>query len=79
MAVSFATDIRPLFTDIDIDHMSFYCDLSNYDDVKANATEILGRLKSTGRKLMPPVSSGGPWTPDKIQLFQTWIDDGCLA
>jgi hypothetical protein len=38
--VSFANDIRPLFTQIDINHMAFFCDLSSYDDVKTNAQEI---------------------------------------
>ena len=30
MAVSFATQSLPLFTQTDIDHMSFFCDLSSY-------------------------------------------------
>jgi hypothetical protein len=78
MAVSFAKDIRPLFTDTDIDHMSFFCDLSSYDDVKANAADILGRLKGTGGNQMPPAASGGPWSAAQISLFQTWINDGLL-
>ena len=47
MSISYTNDIRPLFTQIDIDHMSFLCDLSNYDDVKTSAQEILSRLKAT--------------------------------
>ena len=31
--VGFAADIRPLFTDVDIDHMSWFCDLAAYADV----------------------------------------------
>jgi hypothetical protein len=77
MAVSFSSDIRPLFTDTDIDHMSFFCDLSNYDEVKANADDILGRLDGTGGPVMPPASTGGPWPPAQITLFKTWIEDGC--
>ena len=76
MAVSFATDIRPLFTQTDIDHMSFFCDLSSYDDVKANAQDIFGRLQAVDFSMMPPKDSGGPWAPDKIALFQQWITDG---
>jgi hypothetical protein len=77
MAVSFATNIRPLFNDTDIDHMSFFCNLASYDDVKTNAADILGRLNGTGGRQMPPVSSGGPWPPANIALFQTWITEGC--
>jgi hypothetical protein len=76
--VSFADDIRPLFTQIDIDHMSFFCDLSSYDDVKANAQEILARLRGQGGRVMPPPPRG-PWATDKIALFQAWIDGGCTA
>jgi hypothetical protein len=77
MAVSFAKDIRPLFTDTDIDHMSFFCDLSSYDDVKTNATDILGRLNGKGGRQMPPPETGGPWPPAQISLFAQWITDGC--
>jgi hypothetical protein len=78
MPVSFAADIRPLFTDTDIDHMSFFCDLSSYNDVKTNSAAILGRLNGTGGHQMPPASTGGPWPPAHIALFQTWINDGSL-
>jgi hypothetical protein len=76
MTISFASDIRPLFTDVDIDHMSFFCDLSNYDDVKTNADDILSRVNGTGGPVMPPASAGGPWSADKIALFQRWMSDG---
>jgi hypothetical protein len=77
MATTFANDIRPLFTQTDIDHMAFFCDLSSYDDVKTNAQEILGRLKATGGALMPPKDSGGPWSPANIAKFENWIAGGC--
>ncbi|MCP3402854.1 MULTISPECIES: hypothetical protein [unclassified Bradyrhizobium] len=32
--IGFATDIRPLFTQTDINHMMWFCDLSKYGDVK---------------------------------------------
>ena len=76
MPVSFAANIRPLFTDTDIDHMSFFCDLSNFDDVKVNADDILSRLNGTGGPLMPPVSAGGPWPQANIDLFQQWLQEG---
>jgi hypothetical protein len=79
--ISFAADIGPLFTQIDIDHMSWFCNLANYDDVKTNASDILSRLKGEGGAVMPPPPSRGgegPWTADKIALFEAWIDNGCL-
>ena len=78
--VSFATDIRPLFTQMDIDHMSGFFDLSSFDDVKTNAPLILTRLQATSNdQVMPPPpdrGGDGPWTADKIALFQSWIDGG---
>ncbi len=48
--------------------------LWDYNDVKTNASAILGAVKS-GR--MPPKDSGEPrWTPDKVQKFQDWINAG---
>jgi len=75
--VSFATHIRPLFRDIDVQHMSWFCDLSKYEDVRANADDILDRLSQKGRRQMPPDNAGGPWPPDQIELFQQWKDGGC--
>lgn len=79
--ISFAADIAPLFTKIDIAHMSFFCDLSNYDDVKTNADDILSRLKGENGAVMPPPPSRGgegPWSADKIDLFASWINGGFL-
>ena len=77
-SVSFATDIRPLFTPMDIDHMSWFCDLSSYDDVKTHAQEILKRLKGQGGAVMPPPPprGEGPWPQSNIDLFGKWIADG---
>ena len=78
-AVGFAADIKPLFTPIDIDHMMWFCDLSKYDDVKTNAQAILNRLKAQGGPVMPPPPAkggDGPWSAEKIALFQAWIDGG---
>ena len=77
--VSFAKDIRPLFTPVDVDHMSAFFDLTNYDDVKNYAQQILQRLKGLGGTVMPPPPAkggDGPWTAEKIALFQSWIDTG---
>ena len=51
MAISFAKDIKPLFTPTDQGHMEFMLDLWSYDDVKENAEGILDSV-SNGR--MPP-------------------------
>jgi len=79
MAIGFASDIRPLFRDVDIGHMTFFCDLSRYDDVKANAQEILDRLKATNNSVMPPKNSGGPWSVDNLATFESWIAGGLPA
>lgn len=79
-AIGFAADIKPLFTQIDIDHMKWYCDLSKYGDVKTHAADILRRLKAQGGPVMPPPPTkggDGPWSAEKIALFQSWIDGGC--
>ena len=73
--VGFASDIRPLFIDEDIDHMQWFCDLTSYDDVKANADDILERLRRTGAGVMPP-QPRGPWPASQIDLFQSWVDGG---
>ena len=77
MALSFATDIKPMFTAMDQDHMlnqQGLFDLWLYDDVKANAQQILSAVKA-GR--MPPPASGEPrWSMDKVNTFQQWINDG---
>jgi hypothetical protein len=77
--VGFAKDIRPLFTQIDIEHMSPFFDLSDYDDVKDNAQSILQRLKGQQGAVMPPPPTkggDGPWSAEKIELFQSWVDGG---
>jgi len=75
----FATDIRPLFQQIDIDHMQWFCDLTNYDDVKLHAPAILNRLRGIGGPVMPPAPAkggAGPWSAANIALFQDWINGG---
>lgn len=73
---SYVLHIKPLFTQVDIDHMAdFGVDLGTYDGVKANATEISTRLKDTTAP-MPPTSTGGPWPDEWIALFDRWISEG---
>ncbi len=69
----FASDIRPLFRDSDVDKMRFAFDLSQYDDVKENAQGIYQRLADGS---MP---CDGPWPEDRVTLFREWMDDGYEA
>jgi len=74
---SYASDIRPKFTDEDVDHMNrFGLDLNDFATVKDNADEILSRLEDTDRP-MPP-RPRGPWSPEWIQCFKDWIANGKL-
>jgi hypothetical protein len=76
MALSFATDIRPLFRDGDIKCMG--SSGVNLDDpawmcVPANAQNVYGQLSAGA---MPP---DAPWPPDRISLFKKWMDAGCAT
>ena len=70
--ISYGTNIRPLFTPIDREHMNFMFDLWSYDDVKQNASEIHDALSN---QRMPP---GAPWPQDQIDVFKAWMDQGFL-
>jgi hypothetical protein len=76
---SFAVDIRPLFTDRDVQGMSRAFDLTSYDAVKAHAGAISDRLRGIGGALMPPVPprGEGPWPEAHIALFDRWVAEGC--
>ena len=72
MALSFASDIRPLFRDTpDVATMKrMGLDLSSYDDVKAKSEGIYARLEDG---TMP---CDGPWTREQVSLFKRWMDGG---
>ena len=74
--LSFAKDIRPLFTDLDVAHMKpLGIDLSSSDDVAANADAIYETV-NTGS--MPPANSGeSRWTQDSCARFKAWQTQGC--
>jgi hypothetical protein len=80
MAVSFAHDIRRLFTDVDVAHMKVagvLLDDFEYMRDPDHAQKVLDAV-STGA--MPPQSSGEPpWPPDSVQLFRNWIAAGYQA
>ena len=75
--LSFAKDIRPMFTDLDVEHMQpFGMDLSSYDDVKAHADAIYSVVVSGA---MPPSGTGERWTPEQCERFKAWQTQGFPA
>jgi hypothetical protein len=75
---SFQADIRPLFTERDIQGMIKGFNLASYDDVKAHATAIYDRIRGIGGAVMPPPPprGEGPWPQSRIGLFAKWMADG---
>jgi hypothetical protein len=73
--VSYESDIKPLFSKVDREHMDFMFDLWSYKDVKKNADDILDSV-SAGRMPPPPPQGDGPWSQEKVALFKRWIDGG---
>lgn len=74
--LSFAKDIRPMFTDVDVAHMKRAgMDLSDKDTVTKNADAI---YKVVSEGTMPPPNTGERWTPDMCAKFKDWQKQGCL-
>jgi hypothetical protein len=77
MTISFKADIQPLFTSMDIEHMSgmgVSLDDYSYMSQPANASGVYKEVSSGS---MPPSSSGEqPWSQDEVQLFKAWMDGG---
>jgi hypothetical protein len=75
---SFQADIRPLFTQRDIDGMKKGFNLASYDEVKAHGAAIYDRIRGIGGALMPPPPprGDGPWPQSNIELFAKWMADG---
>ena len=76
-AISFKTDILPLFTSVDVEHMSRLevpLDDHAYMSQPDNAA---GVYQQVSNGTMPPRASGEQlWSEDKIQLFKEWMDGG---
>ena len=79
MTTSFQADIRPLFTERDIQGMIKGFNLASYDEVKAHAAAIYDRIRGIGGAVMlpPPPRGEGPWPQSRIDLFAKWVADGC--
>ena len=77
-SLSFEKDIRPMFTDMDVEHMKpFGIDLSDRAVVQANAESI---LETVTYGSMPPRNSGEPrWTPEMCERFKAWREQGWPA
>jgi hypothetical protein len=77
MTVSFKTDILPMFTSMDIEHMGHggvSLDDHAYMSQPANASRVYDTV-SAGT--MPPRDSGEPrWSEDQVQRFKAWMDGG---
>ncbi len=77
-APSFAADILPLFTAIDIAHMAhggvMLAEHAYMSNLK-NAQAVLDRLNGTGGPIMPP-KPASPWSPANIALFKAWMAGG---
>jgi hypothetical protein len=76
MALSFSTDIRPLFRDGDVTCMkSFGVHLDDpaWMCVAANAQEVFTAVSGG---TMPP---DDPWPADQVARLKQWIDAGCPA
>jgi hypothetical protein len=72
--MSFARDIRPMYTNIDVDHMKHAgMDLSDRDDVEKHSAAIL-KVVTDGS--MPPKNTGERWTSAMCDTFKRWIDAG---
>jgi hypothetical protein len=76
---SFAHDIRPMFSDLDVPKMSWAFDLTAFADVKAHASEIRDRIQGIGGDVMPPPGpkGDGPWLQPAIDIFEKWVSEGC--
>ena len=67
---SYAADVKPLFREQDRRAMTLLFDLWAYEDVRANAADILSALEAGE---MP---CDGPWPPERVDLLRRWIDGG---
>jgi hypothetical protein len=76
----FQADIRPLFTDRDIQGMMKAFNLESYDDVKTHAAAIYDRIRGIDGAVMPPPppAGEGAWPQARIDLFAKWMADGYL-
>ncbi len=68
--VHFTQHIKPLFRQMDRQSMKWAFDLWSYQDLKTHADGILRRLQNGS---MP---CDGAWLPEKVEIFQRWVESG---
>jgi hypothetical protein len=68
--IGFDADIKPLFREKDRDSMRGRFDLWSYADVQTHAGAIGQRLKNGS---MP---CDGAWPPERVELFERWVEQG---
>lgn len=81
--VRFQIHIRPLFSAMDREHMSFFADLWDVStfysaDGKPKMdviNKIFHHVGPGGN--MPPVTHGGGWPEEWQNLYKRWMDEGC--
>ena len=78
MPVSFSKDIRPMFREVDIDHMKVHGvlldDYRYMSDAANNYRNAQAVQASLAGQTMPP---GGPfWTEEQLALFDKWRNEG---
>jgi len=80
--VSFASDIRPLFRSVDIEHMKGmeillddYKYMSDATNGYQNAQRVYDSLTGKTEPRMPP--NGPYWSKGKLDLFESWMKGGC--
>jgi len=80
--VSFASDIRPLFRSVDIEHMKGmdillddYQYMSDSTNQHENARRVYDSLTGKTQPRMPP--NGPYWTKDMLELLENWMKGGC--
>ena len=71
---TFERDIRPMFTDMDVAHMSKFMDLSSRDSVFEHADAIYETVSSGS--MPPPPSGEARWTPQMCETFKQWKEQG---
>ena len=73
----FELHIRPMFRQLDREHMAKWMGLFDLWDLAAvwqHRHEILTRVRD--RQDMPGTRYGGPWPREWVQIFERWVDTG---
>ena len=75
MSVTFAQDIMPVFNQFK-GQMMWRFDLTDYDQVKANAETIWGRISAGPEEGPMPPPPFPPLSQSQIAAFEQWMHSG---